>query len=165
MLCLIYSFGSNFADDKLDSSREAERNVSRVVSRRDMATQMSPERSNHSSPKGRSSFSAFPLPVPTAAQQHNSHSAKVEVIRDVQVDKRATVTRQSKKHGTRRRARKKSSDFKDLASQWDVSGAVKTSSRSYLFLIRQAAKTFSVFLRKNMHCVSKIWVGFNLTFH
>ncbi|KAL3525688.1 hypothetical protein ACH5RR_014060 [Cinchona calisaya] len=120
-------------DDKLGGSKEAERSVSRVISRRDMATQMSPEGSTHSSPKGRSSFSAFPLPIPAADEQHD-YSAKVEV-RDVQVDNGATVTSQSKKLG-RRKLRKKSSDFKDLSLQWDVSGAAKGSSK----LQREEAK-------------------------
>ncbi|XP_027075072.1 uncharacterized protein [Coffea arabica] len=107
---------------------EAERGVSRVISRRDVATQMSPEGSTYSSPKGNSSFSAFPLPIPAAVEQHNYNSAKVE-IRDVQVDKGATITRQSKKLGARR-MRRKSSDFKELASPWDISGAAKTLSKS-----------------------------------
>ncbi|KAL3526782.1 hypothetical protein ACH5RR_011438 [Cinchona calisaya] len=121
-------------DDKLDDCKEAERSVSRVVSRRDMATQMSPKGSTHSSPKGSSSFSAFPLPIPTAADQLNHYSTKVEV-RDVQVDKGATVTRQSKKHRARKK-RQKSSDLEDIASHWDVSEAGKSSSK----LQREEAK-------------------------
>ncbi|CAI9110174.1 OLC1v1010153C1 [Oldenlandia corymbosa var. corymbosa] len=122
-------------NDKLESYQEAEGSVSRVVSRRDMATQMSPDSSIHSSPKARSSFSALPLPIPNTTEQHGYHSEKVEVVRDVQVDKGATVTRQSKKHGARK-MRKKSSDSNDLVAQWDISGAAKTSSK----LQREEAK-------------------------
>ena len=126
-----YIFLFECADHKL-GYLEAERGVSRVISRRDVATQMSPEGSTYSSPKGNSSFSAFPLPIPAAVEQHNYNSAEVE-IRDVQVDKGATITRQSKKLGARR-MRRKSSDFKELASTWEISGAAKTLSK-YLFFL------------------------------
>ncbi|KAI5684540.1 hypothetical protein M9H77_05768 [Catharanthus roseus] len=74
-------------DDKLDGAKEAESAVSRVVSRRDMATQMSPEGSTHSSLNGRSSFSTFPPSMPTEVESQSYSSAIVEV-RDVQVAKR-----------------------------------------------------------------------------
>lgn len=71
--------------------------VSPVVSRRDMATQMSPDSSTHSSPKDRFSFPPSPS-LPTLEQQ--IHFVKSEV-RDVQVDKGVTMIRWSKKHGAK----------------------------------------------------------------
>ncbi|KAF5738215.1 Remorin family protein putative isoform 1 [Tripterygium wilfordii] len=68
-------------DEKVDDMRDAETMVSPAVSRRDMATQMSPN-STSSSPRGRPSSPPFTLP--------DDHPARME-IREVQVDKRATI--------------------------------------------------------------------------
>ncbi|KAJ8772896.1 hypothetical protein K2173_028073 [Erythroxylum novogranatense] len=113
---------------------DAVTNVSRAVSRRDMATQMSPDGSNQSSPSQRASFSAsVPSALPIIEMQ-SIYSSKSEV-RDVQVDERVTVTRWSKKH--RARNSWKSSDIVDgwrkkavdaPSSAWDVSEAAKSIS-------------------------------------
>ncbi|KAH7845532.1 hypothetical protein Vadar_003246 [Vaccinium darrowii] len=90
-------------DEKLDGTKDTENMVSRVVSRRDMATQMSPgdsTRSSASSPKDR----------------------------DVQVDKRVTVTRQSGKHGTGTMLNE-SPVVEDLTSTWDMSKATRNISK------------------------------------
>ncbi|VFQ70365.1 unnamed protein product [Cuscuta campestris] len=77
-------------DDKLDMGKVAETDDLHVVSRRDMATQMSPDESTHSSPKERLSLCSFPLPIPIADEQ-NKHFPKME-IRDVQVDRGDSVS-------------------------------------------------------------------------
>ncbi|KAL8193391.1 hypothetical protein R6Q57_026526 [Mikania cordata] len=88
-------------------------NVNSVVSRRDMATQMSPVNSPESSPKGRCLLSTSPPPV-----EHNIHlSARVEV-RDVQVDKRVTMTKQ-RRRSTKRTEKNRSTEVNDLALTWD----------------------------------------------
>ncbi|KAI3808574.1 hypothetical protein L1987_24528 [Smallanthus sonchifolius] len=101
-------------DEKIDGN-----NVSCVVLRRDMATQMSPE----SSPKGRVLLSTSPPPV-----EPNSHySARVEV-RDVQVDKRITMTKQPKRH-KKRREKNESTEIKDLALTWNPSEGASELSK------------------------------------
>lgn len=100
-----------------------------------MATQMSPEDSNHSSASRRPSFSASTPSALTIGELQSVHSSKSEV-RDVQVDERVTVTRLSKKHKARSHGksseivddwRKKSVDAR--SSAWDVSDATKSISR------------------------------------
>ncbi|KAK4409727.1 hypothetical protein Sango_0045700 [Sesamum angolense] len=117
-------------DDKLDSSKEEET----VVYRRDMATQMSPEGSTHSSSKGRLSFSTLPSSVPASFHPHSNHAAKDE-IRDVQVDKGTTTARQSKKQGIKK-MKKDSANVDDLPLPWNASEASKNASR----LQREEAK-------------------------
>ncbi|KAA8547097.1 hypothetical protein F0562_003526 [Nyssa sinensis] len=107
-------------DEKLDGTEASETMVSRVVSRRDMATQMSPEGSTHASPKGRLSFSTSPPSILPPVKPHSNQSAKLEV-RDVQVDKRATVIRHSRK--------KHSSDVDGLTSSWDIAESTKNTSK------------------------------------
>lgn len=114
-------------DEKLDGAKDAETMVSRVVSRRDMATQMSPRDSTGSSPKGRSSFSTSPPSILPIVESHSNDSAKLE-IRDVQVDKRATVTKQAKKHGMRK-IKNGSPDVKNLTSSWDIAEAANNMSK------------------------------------
>ncbi|KAK1423407.1 hypothetical protein QVD17_18710 [Tagetes erecta] len=76
---LIESSYHDYQDEKFDAT-----GVSRVASRRDMATQMSsPETS--------------PTHIPPSVEPNNPHSARLEV-RDVQVDKGADITKQSKRH-------------------------------------------------------------------
>ncbi|KAE8703760.1 Detected protein of confused Function [Hibiscus syriacus] len=80
-------------DEKLDEIKDAGMMINHAVSRRDMATQMSPdESSKHSSPRERSSFGHSPpiLPLPTV--DNIDHPSKLD-IREVQIDKRATITR------------------------------------------------------------------------
>ena len=97
MLKLACNCWIKYTDGKVGSTKDAETMVSPVVSRRDMATQMSPDSSTHSSPKDRFSFPPSPS-LPTLEQQ--IHSGKSEV-RDVQVDKGVTMIRWSKKHGAK----------------------------------------------------------------
>lgn len=86
-----------------------ENGVSRVVSRRDMATQMSPVSSPETSP--------VYIPPPVEGGSH--HSARVEV-RDVQVDKGVTMTKRSK------RVKKKNNN--ELSLTWNTTeGAMKLS--------------------------------------
>ncbi|GAV72605.1 Remorin_C domain-containing protein [Cephalotus follicularis] len=119
-------------DENFDGIKD---DISGAVSRRDMATQMSPEGSTHSSPK-RSSFSAStPTALPIVELQ-SVRSSRSEV-RDVQVDERVTVTRWSKKHRARNPG--KSSEIVDdwrkqdvhaRSSPWDISEAAKGISKS-----------------------------------
>ncbi|MBA0863587.1 hypothetical protein Goshw_023310 [Gossypium schwendimanii] len=90
-------------DEKLDEIKDAEMMLCRVASRRDMATQMSPDNSSsHSSTRERSSFGHSPPPIlPLTAVDNNDHPSKLD-IREVQIDKRATVTNRSKRRGSRR---------------------------------------------------------------
>lgn len=101
-------------DEKLDDSEDPETEKSQVESRRDMATDMSPEGSQ----SGRLSFVISPPMVPLPEDQHSNYSAKLEV-RDVQVDKGVTVTRQSTEDGTRM-SKRRSPDVKDIVSSWDT---------------------------------------------
>ncbi|XP_027094955.1 uncharacterized protein [Coffea arabica] len=121
-------------DEKLDDIEQSATNVSRTVSRRDMATQMSPESSHHSSPRHESSFSPS-SPMLPIVELHSMHSSKPEV-RDVQVDERVTVTKWSKKNraivpgrgsGNAREWKRKSVDMR--AAGWDISDTEKTISK------------------------------------
>ncbi|KAM0057889.1 putative remorin [Helianthus debilis subsp. tardiflorus] len=108
---LIDSSYPDFRDERND-----EDGVSRVVSRRDMATQMSPE----SSPE------ASPTYVPPAVEPGGHHSARLEV-RDVQVDKGATMIKQSKRHRMRMKDNR-SPEANELALTWNATeGAMKLS--------------------------------------
>ncbi|XP_039020590.1 uncharacterized protein LOC120152439 [Hibiscus syriacus] len=100
-------------DEKIDEIKDAKMMINRVVSRRDMATQMSPdESSNHSSPRERSSFGHSPPPIlPLPAVDNNDHPSKLD-IREVQIDKRATVTNWSRRG--LRRIKKGKPDFDDF---------------------------------------------------
>lgn len=133
------SSSPNSQDEKLGGSKDAETMVSPVVSRRDIATQMSPDSNTHSSPKDRFSFPPSPL-LPTLEQQ--THSVKSEV-RDVQVDKGVTMIRWSKKHGAKTTMRappdveetdKNAAEAQ--ASSWDIA----EPSKNILKLKREEAK-------------------------
>nr|GMD88998.1 uncharacterized protein LOC109170013 [Ipomoea batatas] len=87
-------------DDESRSDKDSAANVSRVVSRRDMATQMSPEASPHSSPRRRSSFSSSTPSIVPFVEVQSFHPSRAEV-KDVPVDERVTMTRWSKKHRAR----------------------------------------------------------------
>ncbi|KAG8384380.1 hypothetical protein BUALT_Bualt04G0112100 [Buddleja alternifolia] len=125
--------GPSSQDDKLEGGEE-EGVVSRVVSRRDMATQMSPEGSTHSSSKGRLSFSNLPSSIPTSVRTDGNHAMKDE-IRDVQVDKGTTTARQSKKQGLRK-MKKDSTNVEESPATWNVNEASKNTSK----LQREEAK-------------------------
>ena len=126
-----------YTDEKLGGSKDAETMVSPVVSRRDIATQMSPDSNTHSSPKDRFSFPPSPL-LPTLEQQ--THSVKSEV-RDVQVDKGVTMIRWSKKHGAKTTMRAPP-DVEEMdknaaeaqASSWDIAEPSKNILKYESFL-------------------------------
>ncbi|KAI6700056.1 hypothetical protein NL676_014380 [Syzygium grande] len=84
---------SAMVDEKFDCTEDNENGVSRAVSRRDMATQMSPKSSPCSSPKSRPSSCQSP---PSQSLKSN----KLEV-RDVGIDKRATIISWSRRHAMR----------------------------------------------------------------
>nr|GLL18247.1 uncharacterized protein LOC109149854 [Ipomoea trifida] len=117
------------AQDEGNNDNDAASNISRVVSRRDMATQMSPETSPQSS-------SSPPVPsVLPIVEVSGVHSSKSEV-RDVPVDERVTVTRWSKKHRSRIPGRSWGSidDWRRKAveirsSSWEVSETTKSISK------------------------------------
>lgn len=121
-------------DYKLDSTKGEEALVSRTVSRRDMATQMSPEGSSHSSSKGRLSFSALTSGISTFLIPDRSTPAAKDEIRDVQVDKGTTTSRHSKKQGMRKV--KNSTNVDDLPFPWSIAEASRNTSR----LQREEAK-------------------------
>ncbi|XP_010538113.1 PREDICTED: uncharacterized protein LOC104812570 [Tarenaya hassleriana] len=83
-----------FQDDILDNIKDDATNP-HAASRRDMATQMSPEGSVHLSPERRSSFSPTSPPELPIMEILNSHSTRSE--KDVQVDGKVIVTRWSRK--------------------------------------------------------------------
>lgn len=100
-------------DEKPDVTKDGDSMVSRVVSRRDMATQMSPESSIQTSPKQSCISSTSNRP-----QLEMESRVKFE-IKDVPVDKRATVIRRSKKHGGQT-IRRPSLNVDENTSLWDT---------------------------------------------
>ncbi|XP_039052611.1 uncharacterized protein LOC120194358 isoform X2 [Hibiscus syriacus] len=114
-------------EKNLDVVKDAATDISRTVSRRDMATQMSPQSSTYSSPKGMPPFSTSSLSVLPITELPNVHSSKSE-LRDVPVDERVTMTRWSKKHRGARNTSKSSEIVDDwrkkavdtCTSTWDV---------------------------------------------
>lgn len=114
-----------WTDEKHGGSNESEIMATGAVSRRDMATQMS---SAGGSPKEKLSPD-HPTLNPTC-----NFSSKVE-IRDVQVDKGATMTRQSREDGVSV-TKKASPETKELALPWDLAEASKNRSRYVQFSIR-----------------------------
>ena len=131
--CLHFSAWFN-ADEKLDDLKDAAINVSRAISRRDMATQMSPEDSCPSSPR-RSSFSLSTPSFLPIVEVQSCASSRSEA-RDVQIDERVTVTRWSNSKKCRGRS-KGSEDVDDWelkaveprSSAWEVSDTIKSVSK------------------------------------
>ncbi|KAL5558837.1 hypothetical protein UlMin_035048 [Ulmus minor] len=122
-------------DEKLGRVKDAATNVSRAVSRRDMATQMSPEGSIHSSPETGPCFPDSTPPILPIVELQSGPAHKLEV-RDVQVDERVTMTRWSKKHRARIPGKgseifdswkKKDPDARSPA--WDLSDTTKSISK------------------------------------
>ncbi|GLT38997.1 hypothetical protein SLA2020_132070 [Shorea laevis] len=110
-------------DENLEEIKDAETIISHMVSQRDMATQMSSESSScHSSPKERSSVGPSP-PSTLLSVEQNDHPSKLEV-REVQVDKRVTMTNWSKRHGSR--VMKK--DLPDVEDFYHTDGVASASS-------------------------------------
>ncbi|KAJ6736614.1 hypothetical protein OIU85_018758 [Salix viminalis] len=133
------SSSSSSRGEKPEGVDDADNTVDRIVSRRDMATQMSPGGSTHSSGRGRSSSPPSTDPV---LEPQGDHPAQLE-IREVQVDKRATVIRWSKSPGSRRIKSRQpdvvefNPDAADAqSSSWDVSEEVSNFSK----LEREEAK-------------------------
>ena len=90
-----------------------------------MATQMSPVCSPETSPKGGLSTSIAPY-IPPSVEPGSHHSARLEV-KDVQVDKGATMTKQSKRHRMKMK-NNRSPEANDLALTWNATeGAMKLS--------------------------------------
>ncbi|XP_062097837.1 uncharacterized protein LOC133803737 isoform X2 [Humulus lupulus] len=122
-------------DENQDGIKDSAANVSRAVSRRDMATQMSPEGSTHSSPKAGISFSNSNPSILPIVELESAPSCKSEV-RDVQVDERVIMTRWSKKHRARfsgkgseifENWKKKDGDARSPA--WDLSDTTRSISK------------------------------------
>ncbi|KAL1309594.1 hypothetical protein HN51_052287 [Arachis hypogaea] len=123
-------------EDKLHSFKDVGTDVSGAVSRRDMATQMSPQGSQCSSPNLRSSFSTSTPSSSTFTEWRNVASSKMD-IRDVQVDEHVTATKWSKKHralfsgrGSENFESKQKKEIRNLASAWDIAETPKTASKA-----------------------------------
>ncbi|KAK6130890.1 hypothetical protein DH2020_035365 [Rehmannia glutinosa] len=130
-------------DEKYDGTEDAANNISRVVSRRDMATQMSPESSIQSSPRRHSSFSLATPSILPVVESQSMRSSKPE-IRDVPVDERVTMTRWSKKNRgkTPGRGSRNADDWKRKAinfhtTSWEAS---TETSKSISKIQREEAK-------------------------
>ncbi|KAG4931626.1 hypothetical protein AAZX31_17G228900 [Glycine max] len=122
--------------EKFDGFKDAGTNVSPALSRRDMATQMSPEGSSCSSPSLRPSLSAS-TPSSFPLSEFKSLPFSKMDIRDVPVDERVTMTRWSKKHralfsgrGSENGDNWKIKESSCRSSFWDISGGSKTVSKS-----------------------------------
>ncbi|KAI3747913.1 hypothetical protein L6452_10645 [Arctium lappa] len=108
-------------DEKID-----ENSVTRVISRRDMATQMSPVESPGSSPNRRPPPSTSPPLILSPVEPCSHRSGRVEV-RDVEVDKGITVTKQPKRH-QRRTEKNRPTEIKNLDLTWNpTEGATELS--------------------------------------
>ncbi|GAU39917.1 hypothetical protein TSUD_05090 [Trifolium subterraneum] len=123
-------------EEKFDAFKDAGTNVSPAVSRRDMATQMSPEGSSCSSPNMRTSFSASTPPTLPVTELQSASFSKMD-IRDVQVDERVTMTRWSKKHralftgrGSENVDSWKKKETSTQSSSWEISESSKTVSKA-----------------------------------
>ncbi|XP_042469011.1 uncharacterized protein LOC122051785 isoform X5 [Zingiber officinale] len=121
----------SITDEQFEGTKEAASTVSISVFRKDVATQMSPERSPPSSPKE----IHFSPSTSTPPLELENHFSKFEV-RDVQVDDRVTVTRWSKKHISRGSDRHSSSiiEWKKKTveantSAWGVAETAKSMSK------------------------------------
>lgn len=112
-------------------------NISRDVSRRDMATQMSPDDDFKSSLEIRP-----PISVATSSVQPirelKSLSCPKSVVKDVEVDGRVTLTRWSKKHKSRIpcKGQLHDKDAEPVTCAWDVSDTTRSISK----VMREEAK-------------------------
>ncbi|KAK4274685.1 hypothetical protein QN277_017874 [Acacia crassicarpa] len=123
-------------EEKFGGFKDAATNVSGAILRRDMATQMSPEGSQCSSPNERTSFSASTPSVLPITELQDISSSKMD-IRDVQVDERVTVTRWSKKSralfsgkGSENVDNQKKKEIRAHSSSWDLTGTAKSHSKA-----------------------------------
>ncbi|KAL1207751.1 hypothetical protein V5N11_000484 [Cardamine amara subsp. amara] len=85
------------SQDAIHESIKDDATDPRAVSRRDMATQMSPEGSIRLSPERQCSFSPSSSSALPILEILKAHSNRAEV-KDLQVDEKVTVTRWSKRH-------------------------------------------------------------------
>lgn len=115
-------FSESSAPSSPDDDTKEPDSVSCGVLRRDMATQMSSDSSTHTSPQERSSS------IPPGVEQSKQHATKVE-IRDVQVDKGATISGLSRKSRVRK-PKKELPDVSEPISPWDVADGAKSMSKS-----------------------------------
>uniref|UniRef100_A0A7N0UXH6 Remorin C-terminal domain-containing protein n=2 Tax=Kalanchoe fedtschenkoi TaxID=63787 RepID=A0A7N0UXH6_KALFE len=118
-------------DKEYDGVKDAANTISRAVSRRDMATQMSPEGSPCSSSRRRQSTSS----ALSVVEMRNNHSPRLDA-RDVEVDERVTMTRWSRKKKSRLggRGTENVDDWTRKAAEahstaWEVSEAAKSISK------------------------------------
>ncbi|XP_031118638.1 uncharacterized protein LOC116022177 [Ipomoea triloba] len=128
-------------DDESRSDKDSAANVSRVVSRRDMATQMSPEASPHSSPRRRSSFSSSTPSIVPFVEVQSFHPSRAEV-KDVPVDERVTMTRWSKKHRARipGRSLENNDNWKTKATEMHSAGREISETKSVSKIKREEAR-------------------------
>ncbi|EPS62912.1 hypothetical protein M569_11878, partial [Genlisea aurea] len=109
----INSISEQTSPDERHENWEEEEDA--LVPRRDMATQMSPDRSTRSSSKNRLSFSILSSAAHAPISWNENPAAKDE-IRDVQVDK-STTSIQPKKHGRNKIKGTKKKEFS--SSRWN----------------------------------------------
>lgn len=122
--------------------KDAATDVSWTVSRRDMATQMSLDGSDGSSPKRRLSFSTSP-PAPSIENLHLQSTYGTNLgIKDVQVDEQVILTRWSKKNkhwipgkGSGGSEDWTKNDRDTRSSAWDISDATKNTAKLVLLLL------------------------------
>ncbi|KAK9054332.1 hypothetical protein SSX86_025410 [Deinandra increscens subsp. villosa] len=114
-------------DGRFGCVTDAATNISRDVSRRDMATQMSPDGSPYSSPRRRNSVSTSVVHV------EETRSSRAD-MRDVQVDDQVNLPRRSMKTRTQIPGRRSASEMVDdwkrkalevRTADWDVSEMTK----------------------------------------
>lgn len=133
MLLSFVLHGHNDSGENVQGVRDAATDISCEVSRRDIATQVSPDGSIASTSSRRSFGESSPSALPIV-ELHHLQSSKTEV-RDVQVDEMVTVKRGSKKNKIKinQKQSEVSNDWKkkdDLSvSAADVSETTKSMSR------------------------------------
>ncbi|XP_015648885.1 probable GPI-anchored adhesin-like protein PGA55 isoform X2 [Oryza sativa Japonica Group] len=120
-------------DEQIEITTDLTTSSKPEISRKDVATQTSPELSRSSSPSGRPSFSRS-LSVQQVKELESCFS-KLE-IRDVQMDDRVTLTRWSKKHVTRGSEKNstniiewKKKTVESKSSAWEVTETAKCISK------------------------------------
>lgn len=134
---------------------DAATNISRDVSRRDMATQMSPEGSPYTSPRLRNSISLSNSILPI----EETRPSKADV-RDVQVDDQVSLSRWSMRNRTRIPGRRSGSEMVDdwkrkalevRSADWEVSEMTKNLSK-YIFLFKHLYFSILCILTNSFDC-------------
>lgn len=134
MIAKDFTFSMIHIDEKVEDANDTTI-VCSAVSRRDMATQMSPVDSDHSSPRRRSSFSRTNHSILPIIELQSSCSSQPEV-RDVEIDERVSVSKWPRKNKSRSSS-KGSGDIDNWklkvlgarSSPWDVSERSKSLAR------------------------------------